>query len=295
MHRKMDRRSRPAAGHAAWRCRGALFSVLMLGAGVRTLHAAGRPLWEAGFGVAALTIPDYRGSDERHGYLLPLPYLVYRGEILRVGRHGITGQILRNPRTRIALSVSAGVPVKSSGNDARSGMPDLNPALEIGPVLDICLDAVCGHRPRWSLRLPARAVIATDLQHTHYIGWVFSPHIGYDTRLRWDGGAWNFGVALGPEFATTQHNAYYYQVDPQYATVLRPAYAARGGYGGMSATMSVSRRFRTTWFGAFVRYDSLAGAVFEDSPLVRARSSVMAGIGISWILVQSATMVRQRR
>jgi hypothetical protein len=49
------------------------------------------PLWEAGVGVAGLSIPDYRGSDERHGYLLPLPYLVYRGDILRMDRKGMYG------------------------------------------------------------------------------------------------------------------------------------------------------------------------------------------------------------
>ena len=38
-----------------------------------------RPLWELGLGVAALRLPDYRGSDQSSTYLLPLPYVVYRG------------------------------------------------------------------------------------------------------------------------------------------------------------------------------------------------------------------------
>ncbi|MGA3084204.1 MAG: hypothetical protein ABSE95_05365 [Thermodesulfobacteriota bacterium] len=32
------------------------------------------PLWEAGIGGTALLMPDYRGSDEYRGYLLPFPW-----------------------------------------------------------------------------------------------------------------------------------------------------------------------------------------------------------------------------
>ena len=33
--------------------------------------AADEPLWEAGMGVAAVYLPDYRGSDHSRGYALP--------------------------------------------------------------------------------------------------------------------------------------------------------------------------------------------------------------------------------
>lgn len=257
--------------------------------------AAQRPLWEIGFGVAPLTVPDYNGSDQQRSYLLPLPYLVYRGDIVTVGRHGVVGQVIRHRRININFSLNAGVPAKSDRNDARAGMPDLYPTVEVGPALEVCLDPVCRREPTWSFQLPARAVIATDLRHTHYIGWAFNPLINYDTKLRIGVARWNFGAALGPVFATEQQNAYYYQVGPAYATPTRPAYAARAGYSGMRLTISVSRRIRNTWFGAFVRYGNLSGAVFERSPLVRTRNSVMAGFGIAWIFAHSATMVTAPR
>ncbi|MHB8257401.1 MAG: MipA/OmpV family protein [Acidiferrobacterales bacterium] len=283
----------PAARAGRDRLRRMLAAVLLASVAV-PVHAAQRPLWEIGFGVAPLTVPDYRGSDEQRNYVLPLPYLVYRGDFVTVDRHGVAGHVLRNRRIRLSVSLNAGVPVKSSGNDARAGMPDLYPTLEAGPVLDVCLDPVCRREPTWSFSLPARAVIATDLRHTRYIGWVFNPAINYDTQLLLGAGRWNFGAALGPVFATAQQNVYYYQVDPAYVTPTRPAYAARGGYGGMRMTIGVSRRFRSTWFGAFVRYDNLSGAVFENSPLVRVRNSFMAGFGIAWIFAHSAAMVPVR-
>src|SRR5882757_8072770 len=38
------------------------------------------PLWEVGGGLAYAHLPDYRGSDEAHSYVLPFPLLVYRGD-----------------------------------------------------------------------------------------------------------------------------------------------------------------------------------------------------------------------
>jgi hypothetical protein len=44
------------------------------------------PLWEVGAGLFPSTFPAYRGSDDQQYYLLPFPYLVYRGNYLRVDR-----------------------------------------------------------------------------------------------------------------------------------------------------------------------------------------------------------------
>ncbi|MCK6435001.1 MAG: MipA/OmpV family protein, partial [Aquabacterium sp.] len=40
-------------------------------------HAA--PLWELGIGAGMLRLPHYRGSDQSHLWLLPVPYVAYRG------------------------------------------------------------------------------------------------------------------------------------------------------------------------------------------------------------------------
>ena len=42
-----------------------------------------QPLWELGLGVGALRVPHYRGSDQDHGWVLPVPYFVYNGEVLK--------------------------------------------------------------------------------------------------------------------------------------------------------------------------------------------------------------------
>ena len=53
----------------------------------------------------------------------------------------------------------------------------------------------------------------------------------------------------------------------------------------------VTKRFDRYWVGGFVRTDTLDGATFEDSPLVRRKSYVAAGIGVAWVFGQSGRMV----
>jgi len=54
---------------------------------------------------------------------------------------------------------------------------------------------------------------------------------------------------------------------------------------------SLSKRFPSYWTGAYVRYDTLAGATFESSPLVKSRGYWSAGIGIAWLISHSSRVV----
>ena len=121
------------------------------------------------------------------------------------------------------------------------------------------------------------------------MGATFSPHLNLD--LAEVAGGWNVGLLIGPQFADRRYNRQYYGVDAAYATPQRAAYDARGGYAGWDAIAATSRRFGNMWVGAFVRYDNLRGAVFEDSPLVRRNSGVTAGFGVSWVLDTSSELV----
>lgn len=247
---------------------------------VHAARAADLPRWELGLGLAGLTIPDYRGSDEQRGYLLPLPYVQYRGEVFQIDREGAHGKLLAAERVRLELSVAAGPLARSDDNEARRDMPDIDPTVEVGPSLEIYLT----DDRAWKLELPLRTVIATDLTHAEGIGWVFAPSLNY--RMGNNHG-WGGGIAIGPLYASEKYHDYYYEVLPAFATATRPAYDAPGGYSGSRLTFSASRRFPDFWVGAFARYDRLSGAAFEDSPLVKQKSSFMAGVGIAWVLAEA--------
>jgi len=247
-------------------------------------HAGELPRWEVGLGAVGLSIPDYRGSDRQRGYLLPLPYIQYRGDVFRIDREGAHGDLFRSDRLKLDISLNAGPPAKSGRNGARSGMPDIDPTVEAGPSLYVFLARNETRDRSWSLRLPWRAAAATDLSHVQRIGWVFAPGLHFDAT---GVAGWDIGVSAGPMYASEDYHDYYYEVQPAYATAARPAYDARAGYSGSRLTLTASRRYPRFWVGAFARYDSLSGAVFADSPLVKKQESFMAGVGIAWILAES--------
>ena len=247
------------------------------------------PLWEAGAGVAVLDFPDYRGSDERHTLVLPIPYLVYRGEFLKADRESIRGQFYKDDRLDLHVSVNGSIPVDSSDNSARRGMPDLDPTLEIGPNLTVML--LRSDTMHLNLRFPLRAVIATNLAHARDEGWVFQPQINVDFYDRFPGPGWNLGFAAGPLFGNSRYHNYFYGVAPQFATPERPAYEAPGGYAGTQWIAALSKRYPSYWVGGFVRADTLSGAVFEASPLVRQKDSFAAGIAASWVFSRSSKLV----
>jgi outer membrane scaffolding protein for murein synthesis (MipA/OmpV family) len=251
--------------------------------------AAQLPLWEAGAGVAVLDFPDYRGSDERHTLVLPVPYLVYRGDFLKADRESVRGQFYRDDRFDFHLSVNGSIPVDSSDNSARRGMPDLDPTLEIGPNLAVTM--LRSDTMHLSLRFPLRAVIATNLSHARDEGWVFQPQVNVDFYDRFPGPGWNLGFAAGPLYGNKRYHNYFYGVAPQFATPQRPAYDASAGYAGMQFIAALSKRYASFWVGGFVRADTLSGAVFENSPLVRQKDSVAAGVAFAWVFGRSRKSV----
>jgi len=252
--------------------------------------AAEKPLWELGAGISALSLPDYRGSDQTSLYAIPFPYLVYRGEFLKADRHGIRGTFFGSDRIELNLSLGASLPVNSDDNRARQGMSDLQPTVEFGPSLNLDLWHSNDRRTRLDLRLPVRTAV-TVKGGMDDIGWVFSPRLNLDISDVAGLPGWNLGLLAGPIYGSERNHDYFYSVAPQYTTAERPAFDAKGGYAGSQFMLTASKRYPNYWLGAFARWDSLKDAVFADSPLVKRDGYFAAGVGIAWILGESSTRV----
>jgi outer membrane scaffolding protein for murein synthesis (MipA/OmpV family) len=246
------------------------------------------PLWELGLGAAALRLPDYRGSDHSRNSLLPLPYLVYRGEWLRADREGARALLVRTDRVKLDISAAATVPSDSQDNAARRGIADLAATVEVGPNLNLELLESADRSVRLELRLPLRAAFTLE-RSPHAIGYTFSPNLNLD--ISGVAGGWHVGLLGGPLYADRRYHQLFYGVAASDATSGRPVYAAPGGYAGWQALAATSRRIGSAWVGAFVRYDSLSGAVFEASPLMRRTHEVTAGIGVAWVFAASDRLV----
>ena len=140
------------------------------------------------------------------------------------------------------------------------------------------------------LVMPLRVPVTLE-SSPRVTGWVFAPRLNVDIENVAGYSGWNFGAGIGPVFAGDEFHEYFYSVAPQYATAERPAYDAQGGYSGMHVLAALSKRFDKYWVGAYVRYDALAGARFEDSPLVRQKSYIAGGFGIAWMIGESKRRV----
>jgi MipA family protein len=259
------------------------------------LHAETVPRWELGIGVGSVVMPDYRGSDESRSYLLPFPYAAYRLDWLKADRNGVTAKLFNSDRIELNLSLDASPPVRSNHNQAREGMPDIKPMLGVGPSLDMNLWRNADKSARLDLRLPVRTV-TTIQNNSRWAGTVFTPKLNLDLLGLGGGGSragWNLGIAAGPLFADRRQNAYFYSVNDQYVRTDRSAYHAHSGYGGMQFLTSLSRRYGKLWIGAYARRDTLQGAVFEDSPLVKQKSYTSAGFAMTWTFAQSSEMLER--
>lgn len=257
---------------------------------VDTPERSGRPLWELGAGVGVLSLPAWRGSDDTRSYVLPVPYFIYHGQFLRADRHGVRGVLFDSDRVDLGISLAAAPPVGSDRSGARAGMADLDATAEIGPQLDLSLWRSDDRERQLKLLLPLRSAFTLS-RSPRQVGWVFSPALNLDVGDMAALPGWRLGLRTGPIFATRRQHAYYYQVSPAEATASRPAYEAGGGYGGSQFLASLSRRYPGYWVGAYVRYDALQGAAFEDSPLVARSHYLAAGLAVAWILGESAERV----
>lgn len=250
---------------------------------------AALPLWELGVFGGSVSTPAYPAASDRSVRSLVLPYLVYRGEVLRAGREGVDARLLRGERYEADVGFAVSLPARSDDVAVRSGMPDLGTLLEFGPRLRLnLLDDATGGRLR--LDLPLRAVIEVR-GGARRQGYSFEPRVLYETA-----GAsrpWNASASLSAVFGDASLNSYLYEVAPRYATAQRPAYEARPGLILTRVGLSASRALTPDWrvFG-FVRYENYAGAANRDSPLSRRSSGASAGLGAIWIWRRSAELAR---
>jgi outer membrane protein len=253
-------------------------------------HAEPLPLWEIGAGVAPLVLPDYRGSDMTSTYVLPIPYFIYRGEFLKADRNGLRSTLIESQNVEINISVNGTLPVNSKNNPARRGMADLEPTIEIGPTARVNLWNAANQKMKLDFHAPLRTSITVE-SSPRQIGWLFSPGLNLNVKDPAGFSSSNLGLLAGPIFSSRKYNSHFYSVSPSDATAARPAYAASGGYSGSQFTMTLSKRFPRYWIGGFMRYDTLAGAVFDDSPLVKKRSAISVGIAIACVFNESSRLV----
>lgn len=165
-------------------------------------------------------------------------------------------------------------------------MPDLDFMLQIGPSLEFKLNDRSKSYFDARFEIPVRVAFVTDLPNVDHIGYLVEPRFSFDHR-RSSNAPVAHKTTIGIKFATQDFHAYYYDVAPEYATPARPAYKSDAGFGGSFIKYRISYKTNDFIYWMFLRYQSLRGAEFEDSPLVLKNDYYFVGAGFSWIFASS--------
>ena len=245
---------------------------------------APKPSLELGVGVGAIRFPDYPGSEEQRGLVLPFPYVVLHSKYLDVNRDRVRGKLLAGGRLSLDVDFGGSVAVDSSRDRERAGMPDLDWMGEVGPALRYRIWESDGEDTRLEGVLPVRKAVSAKGFDLHDRGWTVDPRIEIDHMIGSDNHYVSLDAGLSVLRADQKYYDYIYGVAPQYATPTRPAYAPDGGYGGYTLSLGMSVRRDEVIYGAFLRYNNMHGAVFADSPLVSRLHETSFGFAVSWIL-----------
>lgn len=246
------------------------------------------PLFELGLGVFALRLNQYRGSNQYANYFWPLPFFIYRGKNVYAENSMVTGDLYNDSRFSLGLSLMASLRVSNANNDARSGMPSLDPTVEIGPEPTWILWRPTNRVQILKMGLPIRQAMAVEFFRAKAIGQFVVPYISWAVNPTPTTLGIYSELTLALTWATAEYHQYFYNVPTQYARSDRPAYSASGGYNGAHVTWMFSRKFNPFYTYGFIRYDRLDGAAFEDSPLVKNRHYWAMGGGFIWYFFKSS-------
>jgi outer membrane protein len=250
-----------------------------------------QPLWEFGVGGGAIEVANYPASSERNLIALAAPYVVYRGDVFRVGgENGLRAVVVETSDFELDLSFGGAFSADSEDNSSRSGMPELDFLFEVGPQLiyrvkDFKFQQ--GGDARLKASLQARAVFSTDFNRVDDRGFVLEPTLSYQQRgvLFKETG---LRAAFSLNFATEKLQDYFYQVDPEFSKEKRVQYDAKGGYLGADLSLGFSFPIRKNIRGFLTGSAQFhQGAANKDSPLYEKDVTYSIGAGFVWRLYES--------
>jgi len=128
-----------------------------------------------------------------------------------------------------------------------------------------------------------------DISHR---GYVVEPAVRLTLRPWGRTGRISLMTTLSTLLGDAEHNGYFYDVPPAFATPTRPAYDA--GAGPVAYELSVAATWkviRHVHVGVYVQATTLNGTVAADSPLVQDETTYAYGVGFNWVFWESKRKV----
>ena len=247
--------------------------LLFFAAGLSAEEASDKDLpglWGLRLVAFGQNFPAYPSSSNQNLTILPIPYPVYRGKILRFGEDLediAEGKILDAKRVHISMGLSASFPESSDKLSGREGMPDLGFLIEAGPKVDLYLSGDPDDEQELSLSLQLRGAVSLDGLNATGRGFVFSPELEYLTRGVFKSET-ELRFRIAPTWATSNYTDFFYGVDPEFATPSRPSFDAESGYLNTEFLVGLNRKITDRLeFRGSIRLWVNKGSANSASPL----------------------------
>jgi outer membrane scaffolding protein for murein synthesis (MipA/OmpV family) len=241
--------------------------------------------WTLGLGAGVFDYNLYPGEKATNRLIIPAPYFTFCSPWLEIDR-GIKGFLYDSEFIILDISADFGLPVDSDDSPAREGMPDLDLMVQFGPSLEFLLNDKNKNYFDARFEIPVRVAFVTDINSAENIGYLFEPRFSFNHRRQARTGL-SHKATLGVKFSTEDYHSYYYDVAAEFSTATRPEYKSDAGYGGSFIDYSINYKTKKFVYWTLLRYQSLHGAVFEDSPLVLTDDYYFIGFGFAWIIAGS--------
>jgi len=252
------------------------------------------PLWEMRLAAFGRYGPAYPASEDNQVNFVPLPLPIYRGKFLRLGEDSespIRGRIFRWDRVKLDFAFDINFPVDSEDVDIRTGMPDLDFLLEVGPELEVQFNKQPKLGGNWYLGLQLRPALSFGSLNPDFRGVAFSPEFSYRKKFTQGRDAIKFRIT--PTWGSEKYMDFFYTVDDQYAAPGRSAYQAKGGYLGTDLTFTWVNTISKEWeFVAGTRWSFHQGAKNTNSPLFTKDYGIGVYAAFTWKFWESKRRAR---
>jgi outer membrane scaffolding protein for murein synthesis (MipA/OmpV family) len=250
-------------------------------------ESANQPVWEAGVSGFGLSSPAYPGASGRIRRGLVVPWLIYRGPVLRADGDTTGARLLKTETVEFDIGVAAAFGASSDDVEARKGMPNLGYQFEFGPRIRVNLV-----RPTPNslvrLDLPLRWVFESKSGMKNR-GISFEPRVSYENRDI--GGGWGLAANAGVVIGDRKLNEFLYGVPVEFATPTRAAYTAKSGIITPRLQLTLSHKLgEDVRVFAFTRYDVARAGANRDSPLHLKDGGATVGLGVTWTFGRSSRM-----
>ncbi len=258
------------------------------------LRTERKPTFEFGVAAAALQVPAYPSSSVKNNRFFGAPWLIYRGDRLQVKEGGVELNAFQSKKLIVDLGIGAALGSDATDTPLREGLPDLDFILQLGPRFTVPLSdkTVDGIRTRFNWVSALRFAVSTDFRSLDFQGPLATTELQF-RKTGFKNNNLEFNASVSATWLGDQLMDFFFSVDPEFATLDRPAFDADAGFLGVELNAGIVYKPTPKLTTALVLgVTSHEGSGIDESPLFEDTLTTQALVAFSYTIFQSKRLVR---